>query len=156
LFFFYFDFDLTLTLCDSPAGRFLRLQSRTTKDRTHVQSLNNIALGDTPAFLNLANISSFPVQPRDARDAERLIYTVGNVFLVDEPLPVDRVESVVFDHKGSASSASSRHKSASSAASSRNKSDASSQRSGNGLMRCLDERGTPIMVPTNQVGRFID
>lgn len=119
-------------------GHFLRLQSRTTKDKSHVQSLDAIAHDDTPAFLNLSNITSFPAG-RDPRGHSKFIYTVGNVFLVDEPPPE------------SAAKAGSGDKSASQSA----VSGASSRRSANGLMRCLDERGKVIMVPTNQVGEMV-
>lgn len=135
-------------------GHFLRLQSRTTKDRTHVQSLQSIAHGDTPAFLNLTNMTSFPV---DAHDQSRMVYTVGNVFLVDEPLPPTngkpngvherRVQSEKGDDNSSGLSANSRPKS--------EKSSAHSQRSPKGFMRCLDERGLPVLVPTNQKGDMV-
>ncbi|XP_076441078.1 uncharacterized protein LOC143280329 [Babylonia areolata] len=86
------------TFCESPdtvvipedyEGRFLRLQCRTTKDKTHVQSLGTVVRDDTPAFLNLSDLTSFPAEglgPRDQVGQSKMIYTVGNVFLVDEPL----------------------------------------------------------------------
>ena len=125
------------------SGYFLRLHSRTTKDKSHVQTLEDIANDDTPAFLNLSDISSFPAGPRDTRDHSRLIYTIGNVFLVDDPIPATEGKQTGDNQACSASSGSSRHKSASS-------SDGSG-RCSNGLMRCLDERGTAVIIPTNQV-----
>ncbi|KAL8610554.1 hypothetical protein ACOMHN_006274 [Nucella lapillus] len=119
-------------------GHFLRLQSRTTKDKTKVKSLDAIAHDDTPAFLNLSDMTVFPAQPRDQNDQSRFIYTVGNVFLVDEPLPPEETYSAVSD--------SSRQKSPSTT---------TSRRNGNGLMKCLDERGMAIMVPTNQMGEMV-
>nr|KAG5713970.1 hypothetical protein BaRGS_020298 [Batillaria attramentaria] len=120
-------------------GNFLRLQSRTTKDKSQVQSLDTIAHDDTPAFLNLSDMTSFPAG-RSPRDHSKFIYTVGNVFLVDEPLPTA-------DDGDNGSGQDLAPQSAVSAG--------SSKRSGNGLMRCLDERGMVIMVPTNQVGEMV-
>ncbi|KAK7100508.1 hypothetical protein V1264_023451 [Littorina saxatilis] len=142
----------SVVIPDDYDGNFLRLHSRTTKDKSHVQSLQDIAHDDTPAFLNLSNMTSFPAA-RSSRDKSHLIYTAGNVFLVDEPLPettsanAEKAASVSAGGPGlSASLGSSRLKSATSS---------SSGRSANGLMRCLDERGLAVMVPTNQVGEMM-
>ena len=108
-----------------------------------MQSLETIANDDTPAFLNLSDITSFPAGPRDPRDKSRFIYTVGNVFLVDEPAPTADEKETGDNQAHSASSDSSQHKSASSSS--------GSGRCINGLMRCLDERGMAVIIPTNQV-----
>ena len=53
-----------------------------------MQTLEEIASDDTPAFLNLSDITSFPAA-REQNDNSYMIYSVGNVFLVDDPLPAE-------------------------------------------------------------------
>ncbi|KAL8598986.1 hypothetical protein ACOMHN_006795 [Nucella lapillus] len=130
----------TVVIPEDYDGNFLRLHCRTTKDKSQVQSLETIAHDDTPAFLNLSDLTSFPAGPRDPSDQSKFIYTVGNVFLVDEPSPAD---SSSRSQVNSASSGSSRHKSETTTS--------GSGSSGNGLMRCLDERGVAVVVPISQV-----
>ncbi|XP_076462733.1 uncharacterized protein LOC143295056 [Babylonia areolata] len=152
-------------------GHFLRLQSRTTKDKTHVKSLNAIAHDDTPAFLNLSDITSFPADPKDQ---SRFVYTMGNVFLVDEPPPpgggvsgggaggdpaTERHSEGKATKGHSVISGSSRHtsnnQSASSTVGSGSRTNTTTNNNGKRVMKCLDERGMPVLVPTNQAGEMV-
>ena len=141
-------------------GRFLRLQCRSTKDKTQVRSLHRIAHDDTPAFLNLADIISYPAAPRHPNDNSKLIYTVGNVFLVDEPASVTSPPQGNTSHTSQSSSAGS-HVSGGSVhrteeEEKEEEKGSSDGRKANSVMRCLDERGVAVMVPTNQVSKRSD
>lgn len=109
-----------------------------------MRPLEAVVNSDTAAFVNLSNITSYPANC-DPRDRSHLIYTMGNVFLVNDPAPPSSSTSEVASERTALSSA------AASAVSRGSRPSAS----GRGPLCCVDERGTSIRIPTNQKAEVV-
>ncbi|XP_050414773.1 uncharacterized protein LOC126828811 [Patella vulgata] len=126
--------DETVVIPEDYEGNFLRLKSRTARDKDVHKSIESLVSNKVPAFINLSRISAFQIgKDQGSNQYPRLNYSAGNVFIIDR----------IF--KGSTTRA-----------------DASAieevrpSRQELHYLKCRDERDIDVLIPMSHPGEFME